>query len=204
MKVIVDGNAVCLVADDFVDLQKSEAVWLKDADVGALRRLVDRDAAFVTELCERHVGLSAALRAYRSALRSGEKEGPGLRRLGDVALSGADETRASGLCAVVSASGPNGEPLACGYEPDHDGPHSWASLPTFTRSDGEMADLIRAISYPGPDAWTSILNLVREHAGEVHYQATNLCHFARRVAEINPPAPEPGPEAREETKHVAE
>ena len=35
------------------------------------------------------------------------------------------------FCGVVSASGPNGEPLACGYEPGHDGPHSWASQPTF-------------------------------------------------------------------------
>jgi hypothetical protein len=36
------------------------------------------------------------------------------------------------ICGVVSASGPNLEPLACGLKKGHDGPHSWASLPTFT------------------------------------------------------------------------
>lgn len=35
------------------------------------------------------------------------------------------------ICSVVSHSGPNGEPLACGYSPRHEGPHSWATLPTF-------------------------------------------------------------------------
>ena len=35
------------------------------------------------------------------------------------------------LCGVICPCGPEGEPLACGYEPDHDGNHSWASIPTF-------------------------------------------------------------------------
>jgi hypothetical protein len=35
------------------------------------------------------------------------------------------------LCGVVSNSGRLGEPLACAWEPDHNGPHSWATLPTF-------------------------------------------------------------------------
>lgn len=39
------------------------------------------------------------------------------------------------MCGIVSMSGPNGEPLACAYPPNHDGDHSWATLPTFV--DGE-------------------------------------------------------------------
>lgn len=35
-------------------------------------------------------------------------------------------------CGVVCPCGPHGESLACGFSADHDGPHSWASLPTFT------------------------------------------------------------------------
>ncbi len=35
------------------------------------------------------------------------------------------------ICMVVSYSGPNGEPLACGYPPHHEGVHSWATLPTW-------------------------------------------------------------------------
>jgi len=41
----------------------------------------------------------------------------------------------STVCGVVSMSGPNGEPLACGYWPDHDGAHSWSTLPTFTEDE---------------------------------------------------------------------
>lgn len=36
------------------------------------------------------------------------------------------------ICGVVSESGPNGEPLACGHKWGHSGPHAWSSLPTFT------------------------------------------------------------------------
>lgn len=35
------------------------------------------------------------------------------------------------MCGTVCACGPNLEPLACGYPDEHDGPHSWATLPTF-------------------------------------------------------------------------
>jgi hypothetical protein len=41
------------------------------------------------------------------------------------------------MCGVLCACGPNGEPLACGYEPGHQGGHSWATLPTFG---GEKSD----------------------------------------------------------------
>lgn len=40
----------------------------------------------------------------------------------------------SRICGVVAPnSGPNGEPLACAWDPDHlpESPHSWASLPTW-------------------------------------------------------------------------
>ncbi len=39
------------------------------------------------------------------------------------------------ICGTISASGPNGEPLACAYAPNHDGAHSWATLPTFFPSE---------------------------------------------------------------------
>jgi hypothetical protein len=37
------------------------------------------------------------------------------------------------ICGVVSLSGPNGEPLACGWKAGHlpGKPHSWSSLPTW-------------------------------------------------------------------------
>jgi hypothetical protein len=37
------------------------------------------------------------------------------------------------ICGVVCNCGPNGEPVACGYAKHDDGPHSWATLPTWTR-----------------------------------------------------------------------
>jgi hypothetical protein len=40
-------------------------------------------------------------------------------------------------CSVLSNSGPNGEPLRCGYKPAHKGAHSWATLPTFVRPRNE-------------------------------------------------------------------
>lgn len=44
------------------------------------------------------------------------------------------------ICGILSNSGPNGEPLACGYTPGHDGPHSWGTLPTW------------GVKAPSPDA----------------------------------------------------
>lgn len=41
------------------------------------------------------------------------------------------------ICGCVCTCGPNLEPLACAYLDEHDGPHSWATLPTFDR--GESA-----------------------------------------------------------------
>jgi hypothetical protein len=43
----------------------------------------------------------------------------------------AEARRESLICGMVSLSGPNGEPLACGFRHVHDGEHSWATLPTF-------------------------------------------------------------------------
>lgn len=39
------------------------------------------------------------------------------------------------ICGVISASGRCYEPLACGFEPDHSGPHAWSTLPTFGKGD---------------------------------------------------------------------
>src|SRR5262249_10224645 len=39
--------------------------------------------------------------------------------------------QAGDICGVICPCGPKGEPIACGFLPDHDGPHSWARLPTF-------------------------------------------------------------------------
>lgn len=38
------------------------------------------------------------------------------------------------MCAITSLSGALGEPLGCGFKQGHEGPHSWASLPTFLAS----------------------------------------------------------------------
>lgn len=38
---------------------------------------------------------------------------------------------AASICGTICPCGPNGEPLACGYEQGHNGNHSWATLPTF-------------------------------------------------------------------------
>ena len=46
-------------------------------------------------------------------------------------IDAALDSEAPDICGVVSASGPNGEPLACGYGPAHEGKHSWASLPSI-------------------------------------------------------------------------
>lgn len=35
------------------------------------------------------------------------------------------------ICGIVSNSGPNGEPLACGYAAGHKDNHAWADLPTY-------------------------------------------------------------------------
>lgn len=40
------------------------------------------------------------------------------------------------ICGVVSNSGYEGEPLACGFTVGHIGQHAWATLPTFRATDG--------------------------------------------------------------------
>lgn len=49
----------------------------------------------------------------------------------DVKLTPAQ--RRTEICGVVCVCGPNGEPLACGFSPKHDGDHAWATLPTWTK-----------------------------------------------------------------------
>jgi hypothetical protein len=39
----------------------------------------------------------------------------------------------SDLCGVMSASGAEGEMLACAFPPGHEGWHSWGTLPTFIK-----------------------------------------------------------------------
>jgi hypothetical protein len=40
-------------------------------------------------------------------------------------------TEYENMCMVGCAAGPNGEMLLCGFKPGHEGPHAWATLPTF-------------------------------------------------------------------------
>lgn len=42
-----------------------------------------------------------------------------------------ERTERLGICGVVSNSGAEGEPLACGFPVGHEGKHAWATLPTF-------------------------------------------------------------------------
>jgi hypothetical protein len=55
-----------------------------------------------------------------------------------------------GLCAIISMSGTNGEPLACAYEKGHEGAHSWATLPTFVNGvsvrEAELAAQIQRLT----------------------------------------------------------
>src|SRR5215510_520663 len=47
------------------------------------------------------------------------------------------------ICGVICNCGPNGEPIACGFLPDHEGAHSWATLLTFAatpRADAEAQE----------------------------------------------------------------
>ena len=54
------------------------------------------------------------------------------------------------ICGVISYSGPNGEPLACAYAPNHDGAHSWATLPTFPQGGEHIHDWHPAGFTPHP------------------------------------------------------
>jgi hypothetical protein len=38
------------------------------------------------------------------------------------------------ICAAIALAGPNGEPVACAYEPGHTDPHSWATLPGIDKA----------------------------------------------------------------------
>ena len=103
----------------------------------------------VTEIigcCERGmwpVGVSGRDdEAVERAVSMAKTEAPKLRGLPQVAdprfmfNSGMRFAAARGgtpICGVICAAGPNGEPLACAYDRDHEGVHSWASLPTFER-----------------------------------------------------------------------
>jgi hypothetical protein len=48
------------------------------------------------------------------------------------------------ICGIVSESGPNREPLACGYKKGHVGAHAWYSLPTFVNGEAQEVRALRA------------------------------------------------------------
>lgn len=62
-----------------------------------------------------------------------------LRRHADEFDARAAEIEGHAICGVVSQSGPNLEPLACGYPSGHAGSHAWSALPTFTPSEPQRA-----------------------------------------------------------------
>lgn len=51
------------------------------------------------------------------------------------------------ICGVISMSGLNMAPLACAFKPEHEGDHSWATLPTFGPQDPatQLAEVERLI-----------------------------------------------------------
>jgi hypothetical protein len=59
--------------------------------------------------------------------------------------------KAPNICGVMSASGPEGEPLACAFEAGHDGGHSWASLPTFPTYERRFYDAMNELYWSGCD-----------------------------------------------------
>jgi hypothetical protein len=110
------------------------------------------------------------------------------------------------ICSVVSNSGPDGEPLACGFPEGHDGAHSWATLPTFTR---EGNDLKASVAYKVIEfvyvviAWDAekervgIVNVLTDLRraydvfGELKlvYGGANVCLASRKVDDVNLGAP---------------
>ncbi len=69
--------------------------------------------------------------------------------------------RERNICGVVSHSGPNGEPLACGYPADHEGTHSWADLPTFPV--GSPASLETTAQLINRTRWGASRGIVTTH-----------------------------------------
>lgn len=107
---------------------------------------------------------------------------------------------APSICGIVSMSGPNGEPLACGYTQGHDGPHSWSTLPTWAAS-GETLALSREEAltmldeFPGDtrgdgtydDAPATAALRARVAAWLERERGGNLVTEHRRPAECFPP-----------------
>lgn len=60
------------------------------------------------------------------------------------------------ICGRIATCGPNNEPLACGFLANHEGPHAWATLPTFGKEDAAM-QLVQVEA------------LMREHARKQSY-----------------------------------
>lgn len=68
------------------------------------------------------------------------------------------------ICGIISNSGPNQEPLACGYKFGHKDVHSWATLPTFPFKDGDVLIL-------GPECFISEDKKVISYQGENYYKS---------------------------------
>lgn len=64
----------------------------------------------------------------------------------------------SEICGAISNSGRCYEPLACAFQPNHEGAHSWATLPTFGK--GDVATQLAEVEA-----------LVREHQKKQKYHS---------------------------------
>ena len=73
MKVIVDGDAVFIASDDFVDLQVSDVTWV-DVPESELKDYQRRDQLHAKDIERMDEALRAALRACLESLEHIERE----------------------------------------------------------------------------------------------------------------------------------
>lgn len=81
------------------------------------------------------------------------------------------------ICGALSASGRNGEMLACGLPPGHTSPHSWATLPTFDDSGDSDSD--RLARHRGEEIarMTAEAQQMRREAGEMNARCRRMDDF---------------------------
>lgn len=106
-----------------------------------------------------------------------------------IKAKGYTTTEPRAICGVVSQSGPNGEPLACGYVLGHDGPHAWSTLPTFPvaepveeapKPEDDGKPIQRVCNYHGTERG-AYCDLTTGHSGRHYFARPRSEHGAEPV-----------------------